>query len=156
MVNDPVILGDLDFKYVDLETALRESDILTIHLPLLPSTKHLINMDSIKKLKPGVVIVNTSRGGIINNQALLYGLENNIIKFAGLDVLDNEELLKTPESNSSELETIKKIIKMKNVCVTPHNGFNTEEAVKRRMDVVVENLTAFYSGTPINIVKPFV
>jgi len=150
---NPKLLDELKFKYVDLDTLFRTSDIITVHVPLLKETKHMINKDAIKKMKHGIVLINTSRGPVINNEALLEGLESGIINSAGLDVIDNEEMLKNEDND--EVKLIRKIIAMKNVFMTPHNGFNTAEAIKRRMDVIVQNLMAAQSNSPINIAKPF-
>ncbi len=145
--------SELGFTYKDLNALFKESDIITLHVPLLPSTKHLINKDAVNKMKKSVVLINTSRGEVIDNKALLYGLEKGIISKAGLDVIENEELLKNKEFNSEKGETLKKIISMKNVYLTPHNAFNTKEAIKRIFDTTIENILAYHKEKPTNVIK---
>ena len=129
----------------------------------MPSTKHLIDKPTIKKMKPGVYIINTARGDIIDSEALLWGLEQNIVAGAGLDVLENEDLLEDPlkllcntctkeDTRTSLMNNM--IIDHPRTIVTPHSAFNTTEAVKRILDTSVENIKAWRRGeTQNNVVK---
>lgn len=146
----------LDFSYVALEELLSKSDFISLHVPYLPSTHHLINQKNISFIKKGAVIINTSRGEIVETQALIQGLETGIVGAAGLDVLEDETDLRSGE-NPAQSETLKlndKLIEMNNVIVTPHNASNTKEAMERIRQTTVDNIKAFISGSPANIVKP--
>jgi D-lactate dehydrogenase len=141
-------------KYVSLDNLLKKSDIITLHLPLLTSTKHLLNMENIKKIKRGAYLINTARGSLIDTKALLYGLENGIIKGAGLDVLEGEEdikeegqLLKRDKECDWEcLIRNHMIIRRKNVIVTPHSAFYSKEALERILDTTFENIESYLKG----------
>lgn len=145
----------LGFKYVSLEEFLSKSDVISLHVPYLPSTKHLINQKNISFIKRGAVLINTSRGEIVESQALLNGLETGIISAAGLDVMENEITLRTDsEGNSEEAKINDKLIEMHNVIVTPHMASNTKEAMDRIRQTTVDNIKAFISSSPQNVVKP--
>ncbi|PJC43194.1 MAG: hydroxyacid dehydrogenase, partial [Candidatus Pacebacteria bacterium CG_4_9_14_0_2_um_filter_36_8] len=129
--------------------------------PLFPDTKHIINKAAIKKMKQGVIIINTARGGLIDAEALLWGLQKNNIGAAGLDVIEGEDLLEDPlkilckECNPemSRLGLINNtLIDHERTIITPHNAFNTIEAVKRIITTSCENIKAFTDATPQNTV----
>ncbi len=84
----------IGFKYVDLNILLKKSDIITLHVPLLPATKHMINKDNIKLIKKGAILINTARGGVVDTTALIKALDKGILSAAALDVLEEEELIK--------------------------------------------------------------
>ena len=149
---DPALPKKLGFKYVNLEEAARQSDILTLHLPLTKETFHLINREMVKKMKPGITLINTSRGPIIESEALLWGLEEKIIAGAGLDVLEEEESLDEPgklfdpylsKDDLSELVAAHLLREKPNVVITPHNAFNTKEAIARIVKTTAENIQSF-------------
>lgn len=141
----------IGFEYADMETLLKKSDIITLHVPYNKHTHHLINMDNIKTIKKGAVIINTARGGLVDTNALLYGLEKKIISGAGLDVLEDEDmimeekqLLHEPQ-HSERWKTLvmnQQILKMDNVVFTPHNAFNSKEAILRILDTTLDNIKA--------------
>jgi len=144
------------FTYVSMNTLLAESDIISLHAPLLPSTYHVIDKKAIKKMKPGVHIINTARGGLIDSEALVWGLEEGIVAGAGLDVLEGEDLLedRTKMLYSTLPPKLMKTVLMNEALiahprtiVTPHSAFNTHEAVTRILDTTIENVTAFTAGT---------
>lgn len=151
------------FSYVSLKKLLNTSDIITLHAPLLPSTKHMINMTTIQDIKPGAILINTARGGLLETKALWTALQKKIISGAGLDVFEEECLFSTRQQNlhkkyprlcSKRLLGLQhKIMKLANVVVTPHNAFNTKEALKRILDTTIENITAFLKKKPINTVS---
>ncbi|MCB9798727.1 hydroxyacid dehydrogenase [Candidatus Nomurabacteria bacterium] len=150
------------FRYVPLSMLLKKSDILSLHLPLLDSTKHIINKKAIKKMKPGVIIINTARGGLIDSEALVWGLKQNIIGGAGLDVLEGEDLLEDTlkllnvdcSSDETRLSLMNNmLIDHPNTIVSPHNAFNTHEAVRRIIDTSIDNFKAFHLGNIQNEVK---
>lgn len=136
---------ELGFKYTkDLNSLLAKSDIITLHVPYNKATHHLINKKNIKKIKTGSYIINTSRGGIIQTEALIYALDKNIINNAALDVLEEENLLKEKLTNRSVKKLDSKQLKMllnnyllirnKNILVTPHNAFNSKEACTKILE----------------------
>ena len=125
----------LGFRYVELEELLKTSDIISLHLPLLESTKNLINKDSFMKMKPSSIIINTARGGIINEEDLIYALSNKIIAGAGLDTFEKEPL----KSDSPLLE-------LENVILTPHCGGNTADNEINMVKCCIDNITKFENG----------
>jgi len=153
---------ELGFEYVDLDELLRRSDIITLHVPSIPATHHLLSHDQFEKMKEGVVIINTSRGDVIDNQALVRGLAEGKVAGAGLDVLPEEpvireeaELLRSVYQRKHNLEALLAdhvLIRLRSVVVTPHSAFNTREAVTRILETTVENIEAFARGESRNVV----
>ena len=147
--------GEIGFSYVPLEELLSKSDFISLHVPFLPATKHLINQKNISFIKRGAVLINTSRGEIVETAALVNGLETGIIAAAGLDVLENELTLRTgTESETEEARLNDKLIEMSNVLVTPHVASNTKEAMDRIRQTTVDNIKAVINSAPVNVVKP--
>jgi glycerate dehydrogenase len=130
------------FRWTDIPELLEESDVVSIHCPLLPETKGLINNESLKKMKRSAFLLNTSRGPIIIDQDLADALNEGVIAGAGLDVLSVE-----PPSKDNPL------FKAKNCIITPHIAWATKEARARLMDIAISNLSAFLSGHPVNVVN---
>jgi glycerate dehydrogenase len=131
-----------NFKWVSVEELLQISDIISIHSPLTPETKGLINKHTLQKMKPSAFLLNTSRGPIIVDQDLADALNKNMIAGAGIDVLSVEP---PPADNP--------LFKAKNCLITPHLAWATKEARTRLMNSVVENIYAFLSGKPVNVVN---
>lgn len=160
VIKDEAAAKAIGFRYVALEELLKNSDIVTLHVPYMKETHHLINVRNIKLLKKGTYLINTSRGGVVETGALLEALESGNIAGAGLDVLESEELLRGGEkalaaANKEELEITREnqaLMKMPNVVVTPHNAFNTGEAFIRILGTTIENISAYVGGKPINLV----
>jgi len=149
------------FKYASLDELLRSSDIITLHVPYNEKTRHLINMDNIKDLKKGALIINTARGGLIEPDALTWALDRGIVGGAGLDVLEGEEFIREERellSRDFPAETMKALLrnhilmKRDNVVITPHIAFNSREAVQRILETTAENIIGFLDGKPRNIV----
>ncbi len=147
------------FRYVTLNTLLSRSDIATLHVPLLDSTYHMINNKNIRNLKQGAYIVNTARGALIEPKALLWSLDSCRAAGAGLDVFEDEELINAPKKVLKNLKDKKKItnnlinaqiIDHPNTIVTPHNAFNSTEAIKRIIDTAVDNVKKFVKGDKQN------
>jgi len=148
------------FQQVSKEYLLRNADIVSLHVPLFPETHHMINKRAIQKMKDGVYIINTARGGLIDPAALVWGLETGKVAGAGLDTLEQEAFFKTPKKilekpsvadiKRSLMENI--IIDHPHTIVTPHNAFNSTEAVKRIIDTSIENIQGFLGGKPQNVV----
>ncbi len=145
---------EIGFTYLNLEELLSKSDVISLHVPYIPSTKHLINQKNISFIKRGAVLINTSRGEIVESQALIQGLETGIIGAAGLDVLENEITMRSGGENPEETKINKKLIELNNVIVTPHIASNTKEAMDRIRQTTIDNIKSFILGTPANIVKP--
>jgi len=131
-----------NFRWAELNDVLEQADVVSIHCPLLPETKGLINAESIKKMKRSAFLLNTSRGPVVVEQDLADALNNGIIAGAGIDVLSNE-----PPSKDNPL------FKSKNCLITPHIAWATKEARMRLMDIAVNNLAAFINGKPVNLVN---
>ncbi len=150
-----------NFTYTALNSLLKEADIVSLHVPLLKETKHLLNAKNIKLLKPTAYVINTSRGGLVDGEALLRALQNNQIAGAGLDVLEDEEIMRDPvllfsdscrDCNIRTSLVNSMLIDNPKTIVTPHNAFNTTEAIMRIINTSLDNLKAFSSGTPTNVV----
>ncbi|MDP3004462.1 MAG: D-glycerate dehydrogenase [Candidatus Azambacteria bacterium] len=128
--------------YLPLEDLLKQSDFVSIHVPLLDSTRHLINAENLKLMKPSAYLVNTSRGPVIDEAALAYALANKVIKGAGLDVFEFEPKI-TPE-----------LLQLDNVILTPHIASATEETRSKMSDLAATNIIEALEGrTPPNLVK---
>jgi D-lactate dehydrogenase len=155
--------AELNFKYVPLEELLKTSDVITLHVPLLPETTHMINRDTLKLVKKGCVLINTARGAVVDTTALIEALNNGTLGGAGLDVLEEEvptqderQFLLYGRPEEHDLKIILEnhvLIDMDNVVLTPHNAFNTKEALRRILNTTAENIEKFLAGTPQNIVK---
>lgn len=155
----------LDFKYVPLEELLSNSDIISLHVPHIPSTYHMIHSGNISKIKRGAILVNTSRGPLVETAALIKALDEGILAGAGLDVLEGEEmiledmrLLETTESKES-WEMMQLVLKNNillhrdNVIYTPHMAFYSKEAVTRILDTTIGNIRSFLAGAPENVIN---
>jgi len=145
------------FKYVTLNNLLKNSDIITIHAPLNKHTHHLLNSKNMKLIKKGAVLINTARGGLVDTIALDKSLHSGRISAAGLDVLEEEkslkeekELLISPEKFKVVQTDWHLLLQHDNVFITPHNAFNTKEAIERIMQTTVENVQAFLKKKQIN------
>jgi D-lactate dehydrogenase len=145
--HDDAFAAAMGFPYLSLEDLLRQSDIITIHAPYLPSTHHLINAQNIGMVKHGAYLINTARGAIVETAALVGALKSGQLGGAGLDVLEEEAAMKGDMSINHDL------VMMPNVIVTPHNAFNTREAFTRIIDTTIDNIVAWTKGAPINLVK---
>ena len=128
--------------YVSLEELLKNSDYISMHCPLTESTKHMINKESLSLMKPSAFIINTSRGALIDETALIEALENGTIAGAGLDVQETE-----PPEEASPLYT------MDQVLLTPHMGWKGLETRQRLVSILADNIKQFMEGNPINVVS---
>ncbi len=156
----------LGFEYCSLEDVLSKSDFVTLHTPYLPSTRHLMNDKRFELMKPGAVLINTARGELVDTKALLEVLQSGRLGGAALDVVEGEALFHPAEemallrSNATSNELYEHSIeisilqKMPNVILTPHNAFNTVEAVGRINDTTVQNIIDYWYGDTPNRVKP--
>ena len=133
---------ELDFKYVDLDTLYKESDIISLHCPLFKETEKMINRDSISKMKDGVIIINCSRGKLINTNDLVKKLSEGKIGGVGLDVYEDEEAFFLRDmSNSYVRDTnLSILLSMPNVFITSHQAFFTREALNKIASDTLENI----------------
>lgn len=131
-----------NFKWVELDELLAESDVVSLHCPLFPETKGIINMTNLKRMRKSAFLLNTSRGPLIVDEDLAEALNTGVIAGAGLDVLSVEP---PPQGNP--------LFSAKNCLITPHISWATKEARTRLMSTAVENLRSFLTGNPVNIVK---
>ncbi|MEI6764629.1 MAG: 2-hydroxyacid dehydrogenase [Bacteroidota bacterium] len=136
----PQLVADLGIRYVSLDELLERSDIISINLPLYDSTKHFLDHDHFNKMKTGVIIINTARGSVINEQALIDALKSGKVASAGLDVLGN---------NTKD----NPLLYMENVLITPHLAWVTKESLKRMVELMVENILGYFMGEAQNVVN---
>ncbi len=156
------LAGLLHFTYAkNIDEVLKKADILTLHVPSLPSTHHMIDKKAIAKMKKGAIIINTARGDVIDTNALYDALRSGKLAGAGLDVIEGEqfvkedrELLMTHDPDKLEqLIKAKDLFHLENVVFTPHNAFNSKEALLRILEVTANNMEEFMSGDPVNVVN---
>ena len=136
-----------DIEYVSLDELFEKSDIISLHCPLTEETYHVINKNSIEKMKRGVLIVNTSRGALIDADALLEGIKARRIGGACLDVYEEESdfFFEDYSSHIVEDDVLARLISMPNVLVTSHQAFLTEEALNNIAQTSIENILEFFS-----------
>ncbi len=134
-------------NYVDKEELFRESDIISIHCPLTNLSRHMINKNSVSKMKKGVIIINTSRGGLIDSDVLLDGLMNKKIGAACLDVYEDESNIFFHDLSNHIMrdDILARLLSMPNVIITSHQAFLTDEALKNIADTTLENIEEFFS-----------
>ncbi|MGD1821027.1 MAG: 2-hydroxyacid dehydrogenase [Pleomorphochaeta sp.] len=145
---DPYPNKDVDVEYVDFETLCRKADIISFHCPLTKDTKHMVNKNTIDLMKDGVVIINTSRGALVDAQALLNGIRAKKIGSAALDVYEEEAGLFFEDQSENVLDddTLMLLISMPNVIVTSHQAFLTEEALQNIAKTTIDNIASYEKG----------
>ncbi len=140
---------NLDFlEYVSLDELLATSDLISLHCPLTEETHHLINEKSIAKMKDGVILVNTSRGGLIKTEDLIAGIRDHKFFAVGLDVYEEETDFVYEDMSERILQTstIQRVLSFPNVTMTSHQGFLTEEALTNIAETTLDNAKAFMDG----------
>lgn len=137
--------NNCDYERVDLDTLLRESDIISIHAPLNENTQGLINLDNLNKMKKSAILLNLGRGPIVNENDLAYALKNDIIAAAGLDVLTREPM--TKDNPLFDIKDSRKLL------ITPHMAWGSVEARRRLMEEVCKNIEAYINGKERNVVR---
>ena len=135
--------GEAIGAYVDLDTLLRESDVISLHCPLFPETEKLINRDTIARMKDGAILINNSRGGLIDELDVADALNSGKLRYAAVDVVTVEPIV-----GSNPLLTAK------NCIITPHMSWAATEARARIVDITAANIHAFLEGRPRNVVNP--
>lgn len=131
---------EIGLRYVDLDTLLKESDVVSLHLTLNAETEKLLGRKQIDEMKPGAVIINTSQGRVIDEEALVEALKSGRTSYAGLDVFAEEPPLKDNP-----------LFKLENVVLSPHVGFHTVEAISRCTDICIDNIAKFLKGQRQNV-----
>ena len=127
--------------FTDIETLKKESDFLTLHCPLTPATTGLVNADFLSSMKKNAMLINTSRGPVVDEQALAFALKNGVIAAAGLDVM----CIEPPKADNP-------LFGLDNITITPHIAWAGYETRARLMDICRQNLKAYAEGTPQNTV----
>jgi D-lactate dehydrogenase len=138
-------------EYVALDSLYEQSDIVSLHLPLTPSTRHLIDESALSKMKKGVMLINTGRGKLIETAALVKSLKNGHVGFAGLDVYEEEEGIFFADLSNEVLQDdqLARLLTFPNVLVTSHQGFLTEEALTSIARTTLQNVSDFEQGRPL-------
>ncbi|MGE5195871.1 MAG: 2-hydroxyacid dehydrogenase [Anaerolineae bacterium] len=154
-----VIAYDIDPKQVEkarcpfapLDTLYRDSDIITLHCPLTPDNLHMINRDSLPKMKQGVMLINTGRGGLIDSRALIDALKTNKVSAAGLDVYEEESRYFYEDLSQTFIsdDVLARLQTFPNVLITSHQGFFTREALYNIAMTTLENIKVFCEGKPL-------
>lgn len=160
---DKKLAKKLGFKYVSFDDLLKNSNIITLHAPYNEKTHHMINSNNIGLVKKGAYLINTSRGGLMETEAILNALADGTLAGAGLDVLEEEcfvkeeaQLLSKEFPKTCDMKTALQnhiLLRQKNVIITPHNAFDSKEALERILDTTILNVESFIKNKPINIVK---
>ena len=132
-------------QYVDFKTLCQQADIISLHCPLTPDTQHLINHNSIKNMKEGVMLINTSRGAVIDTVAVIDSLKNKHIGYLGLDVYEQEENLFFQDLSDQIIsdDNFERLLTFPNVLITGHQGFFTEQALTNIAETTLNNIQRF-------------
>jgi D-lactate dehydrogenase len=159
---DKELIKRFNVKYVkSLAVLFAYSDIITLHLPLNENTYHIVNKELLSNIKRGAYLINTARGGLIDTEALIWALDNNILNGVALDVLEEEPLITEEREllhKDVEISSLRDVIadhlllRHPKVLVTPHNAFNSKEALERILDTTISNIKNFIKGHPRNLV----
>ncbi|PKM63376.1 MAG: hydroxyacid dehydrogenase [Firmicutes bacterium HGW-Firmicutes-21] len=144
---DPYPAKDMDVEYTDLDTLLSESHIISLHCPLTESTRHMINADTIKTMRTGALVINTSRGQLIDSEQLLAALKSGKLGGAGLDVYEEESEFFFEDFSQTIVkdDILSLLVSLPNVILTSHQGFLTGEALENIAKTTIENLNEFFS-----------
>ncbi len=142
-VKENQALTEIGVKYLPIDELLNQSDIISLHCPLTPETYHLINENSICKMKPGVMLINTSRGGLIDAVAVIEGLKSGQIGYLGLDVYEEEEDLFFEDLSGEVIhdDVFARLQTLPNVIITGHQAYFTNEALQNIAQTTIENIT---------------
>jgi D-lactate dehydrogenase len=161
---EPQAAAELGFSYAELPELLRRADVISLHVPGSTETRDLLSDAQFALMKPGAVLINTARGGVVNTPALVRALSSGRLAGAGLDVVADEPLLREESEifrlgRDLAVEELRSLVatntmlKLPHVVITPHVAYDTEEAVHRIIAVTLRNIEAFAAGTPQNLVS---
>lgn len=153
---------ELGFEYRSMDDLVKEADVVTLHVPYNKDTHHLMDERRLFMMKKGSVLINTSRGPVVETQALIKALRDKHLGGAGIDVFEEEgvardemDFLISGKTEGHDLKTIianHVLVDMPNVVLTPHNAFNTKEAIERILDTTIENIVSFMNEEPKNLI----
>ena len=148
---DEHLAAEVGFSYTDLDMLYREADIISLHIPLTPSTHHLIDASAIGRMKPGVMLINTGRGALLDTRALIVGLKSGRVGAAGLDVYEVEEgvFFRNLSDQVLQDDTLARLLTFPNVLITSHQGFLTREALASLAETTLDSVRAFEAGEPL-------
>ena len=161
---DPDVAAALGFRYAPLDEVLAAADVVSLHVPGGAASHHLIGASQLARMKPGAVLINTSRGGVVDGEALVRALASGRLGAAGLDVVAEERALReeaeifrtetaVPTERLRALVANHALLSLPNVIVTPHIAYDSREAVERIIDTTLGNIAAFEAGAPENVVS---
>lgn len=147
-------LTALGARYVELDALLEQSDILSLHCPLTPATRHLIDRHSLARMKPGAMLINTGRGALVDTPALIGALKSGQLGYLGLDVYEEEAELFFEDRSDQPLQddVLARLLTFPNVIVTAHQAFLTREALAAIAETTLGNVAAWQAGQPCNTV----
>jgi D-lactate dehydrogenase len=142
---------DLGVEYVDLAELYARSDIISLHCPLTPDTYHIINEKALAQVKPGVMLINTSRGALVDTAAVIEALKTGQVRYLGLDVYEEEEDLFFEDLSGEVIQDdlFARLLTLPNVLITGHQAFFTRNALQRIAETTIGNITAFEQGLPL-------
>lgn len=145
---DPYPVANSDYTYVDLDTLFRQSDVISLHCPLTSDTHYLINAAALEKCKPGVILLNTSRGALIESQALIEALKSGHVGGAALDVYEEESEVFFEDCSDQVIkdDMLMRLLGFNNVIITSHQAFFTKEALEKIAEVTLINLKQYSEG----------
>ena len=143
-------LEEKGYKYVDLSTLLKESDIVSLHVPLTPETAHIINRETLKMMKDNAMLINTSRGGLINTEHAIEALRSKKLGYLGIDVYEQEEgvFFHNRQEEIIDDDTLGLLTSFPNVLITAHQAFFTKEALDEITKTTLQNIKDFEEGKP--------
>ncbi len=150
LASDPKPTWGAGLEYVRPEELIRRSDVISLHCPLTPETYHMISRQTFHSMRPGVIIINTSRGALIDSEALLDNVKSGVVGAAGLDVYEEEADVFYEDVSSKVMrdDTLNLLLSQPNVLVTGHQAFLTREALSAIAQTTCENLRSFFDGSP--------
>jgi D-lactate dehydrogenase len=142
---------DLGVEYVDLPTLYAQSDIISLHCPLTPDTYHIIDEKALAQVRPGVMLINTSRGALVDTAAVIEAMKTGQVRYLGLDVYEEEEDLFFEDLSGEVIhdDLFARLLTLPNVLVTGHQAFFTRNALQRIASTTIDNITAFEQGRPL-------
>lgn len=156
-MRDEAFAQEIGASYVELPALMSQSDVISIHVPLLPATTHLINAEMLAQCKPSAILINTARGAVVDTIALRDALASGKLAAAGLDVFEGEKELFGAEvgtqATSPEAEAAAALLSMPNVLMTPHIAYDTREAKREILDTSLSAIVSFISGQPKNLIS---
>jgi len=146
--SDANLVGELHCQYTELKEIFQQSDIISLHVPLNPETKHFIDDNALTMMKKGVMLINTGRGALIDTKALIRALKTGQVGYAGLDVYEEEEGVFFQDLSGQILgdDTLARLLTFPNVLITSHQGFLTHQALSNIAETTLQNVTEFEAG----------